>query len=166
MKPVDPLEVRKEDIFRYPNRIIVAGSRSFVDYVKFQAHLTDFLMLFEIKKEETVFITGDCPLGPDAMILDWAKEHGWKYVKFPADWDDLTVPGAIIKQNIFGKSYNANAGFAGNEQMASVASHLFAIIKNNSPGTKDMIQRATKKQLVTLSVIVKKGNNHEKVGQF
>lgn len=160
MKPVDPLEVRKEDIYRYPHRVIVAGSRIFTDALKFESYLTDFLMMFDIKKDETVFITGDCPSGPDALIIDWAKQHGWRYSRFPADWDDLTAPDAIVRQNKFGKDYNVNAGFSRNQEMANVSSHLFAIIMDNSPGTRDMIQRAEKKSLCKYVTKVKKGNNH------
>jgi len=49
----------------------------------------------------------------------------------------------VVKENKYGK-YNALAGFNRNQQMAEYADVLIAIIKNNSSGTRDMIDRMNK----------------------
>ena len=61
----------------------------------------------------------------------------------PHDWKNIDVPIVVVKENKYGK-YNALAGFNRNQQMAEYADVLIAIIKNNSSGTRDMIERMNK----------------------
>jgi hypothetical protein len=64
---------------------------------------------------------------------------------FPAAWDDLTQPDAVIKTLADGRRYDANAGPRRNEQMAAYSDALIAIRgKGESSGTEDMISRAGK----------------------
>ena len=85
--------------------------------------------------------------GADELGERWAKENKIKLSIFKADWDDLTAKGAIIKENKWGKKYNANSGFARNQKMANYADAIIAINKGNTPGTSDMIKRAKNNNL-------------------
>ena len=70
-------------------------------------------------------------------LLKYAKEHGYKVIYMPADWD------------LYGKS----AGFKRNVQMAKYADALVAFWDGVSSGTKHMIETAQK---MGLDVRVKK----------
>jgi glycerophosphoryl diester phosphodiesterase len=61
-----------------------------------------------------------------------------------ADWDNITVPGALIRTRKDGKEYNALAGPMRNEQMAQYADALIAVWNGVSTGTGDMIDRMRK----------------------
>lgn len=77
-------------------------------------------------------------LGEDGMLYGadffgevWANSHGIPVQPFPAKWE------------ILGKS----AGPIRNQEMANYADALIAIWDGKSRGTKDMIDKATKKGL-------------------
>lgn len=126
-------------------KIIIAGSRTITDY-----HLIE--EAFEksgfgnsiLGFCDTEIISG-CAPGIDTLAIEFAENHGYTIKTFPADWDNLTVLGAIIREGKFGK-YNANAGKDRNIQMANYADALIAIT-NGSPGTAHMISEATKRKL-------------------
>lgn len=94
----------------------------------------------------THVISGKAPMGGDYWGEKWAVERSIPVIPFPADWNNLDAPGAVIKENKYGKLYNKRAGFDRNQLMADyAASHngrLIAILKGKSSGTKDMIARA------------------------
>lgn len=69
--------------------------------------------------------------GADRLGEKYAKEHGYKVLYFPADWD------------IDGKS----AGFIRNVKMAENADALVAFWDGKSVGTKHMIETAQNKGL-------------------
>ena len=75
--------------------------------------------------------------GADRLGERYAKEHGYKVIYMPADWD------------LYGKS----AGFKRNVQMAEYADALVAFWDGVSFGTKHMIETAQK---MGLDVRVKK----------
>lgn len=123
-------------------RTIIAGSRSLSD-------LTPVIQAINASgwdKEISVIISGG------AKGVDRSGEYLGKAVLnvavevYPADWDNLDAPGAVIKvQN--GRKYNARAGHDRNLKMAVIADALIAIWDGKSPGTKDMIDIATQKGL-------------------
>ena len=59
--------------------------------------------------------------------------------QFPADWNNITVPGAVIKYNSYGK-YNALAGHQRNAKMGDYADALIAVWNGKSTGTRNMIK--------------------------
>ena len=74
------------------------------------------------------------------VALSFALREGVQVYEFPADWDNLGVPGAVIKTNRSGKQYNAVAGHARNTAMANFADALIAFHDGSSRGTANMIQ--------------------------
>jgi len=66
----------------------------------------------------------------------------------PAEWDDITVPNALIRTNKWDKEYNARAGFQRNEAMAVYGDILISIWDGKSRGTRDMRDRAINHGLV------------------
>ena len=77
-----------------------------------------------------------CAKGADDLGLKYAKEFKIPYKLMPADW----------------KRHGRQAGFIRNAEMANVAQALIAFWDYESPGTKHMIEYATKKNLRILVV--------------
>lgn len=133
--------ITKEELTRYPNRVVVAGSRSFKDKALFLKVLNDFVLYNKLEPKNTAFISG-LAKGPDSMVVDWCKEYNWNYAEYPADWKNLDVPMVKIRRNDHGEQYNALAGHNRNREMAEAGSHLLAIWDGLSPGTKNMLELA------------------------
>lgn len=103
--------------------------------------------------KETELVTGMCR-GIDFLAYKYIKEnHHIPIYECSADWYNTNVYPRLIKRNSFGEKYNVLAGYNSNQKMADYADGLIAFIKNNSNGTKDMINRMQKlKKLVSVYV--------------
>lgn len=88
----------------------------------------------------TVVLSGKAR-GADTLGEEWAARHGVPVEDYPALWDDLDVPGAIVRTRQDGSQYNIVAGHQRNEQMAMAAEALVAIVAGTG-GTADMLSRA------------------------
>lgn len=119
-------------------KVIIAGSRTINDYSLLLKAISDSGWA----KDITEVVSGRAR-GVDSLGERWAKEKGIDVKPFPADWKNVKVKDAIIRQNSYGR-YNAKAGLDRNQKMAEYADKLIAIIKNNSSGTADMIERMKK----------------------
>lgn len=123
-------------------RVIVAGSRSFDDYVVLKAEL-DFLL--GTLKQNPIIVSGSAR-GTDQLGERYANERCWHVLTFPADW----------------KAHGKSAGMMRNTRMAWSASHLVAFWDGESPGTKHMIETATSEGLDVRIVPILKTHNNEK----
>lgn len=133
-------------------RIIAAGSRNFDDYEFFSQAISAYVARFE--RETVVFITGKAKTGADALIIRWCEEHGYPWAEFPAKWDDIEAPGAVIRyRRGDGKPYNVKAGYARNTDMAKVATNLIAFWDGRSNGTQHMLGEANRYELTTLMIL-------------
>jgi hypothetical protein len=91
--------------------------------------------------------------GVDTLGREWVERAGIPVQEFPADWDNIDVPGAVVKTTKYGKCYNAAAGPARNQRMADYSEALI-LIHNGSRGSRDMLKRAKAKGLKIFEVIV------------
>ena len=132
-------------------KVIVAGSRHITDYQLVSQVITNTINKYDIQITE---IVSGCAAGVDTLGEQWALENGIKVEPFEAEWDDITVPNALIITNKWDKEYNARAGFQRNEKMAEYGDVLIAIWDGKSNGTKDMIERAKEHGLFVLEYIV------------
>lgn len=123
-------------------RVIIAGSQMFEQYLLLKLKCNEILKNVDT---EITIISGDAK-GADKLGVKYAKEKGFKFKLYPAKWDDLNAIGAIIKTGQHG-NYNAKAGIDRNLLMANNADALIAFWNGKSPGTKNMIDMATKKGL-------------------
>ncbi len=104
--------------------IIIAGSRTFTDYLLLKKFLDEFI----VGIDALTIISGTAK-GADSMGERYATENGIPILRCPADW----------------KRYRRGAGAKRNEDMARLAikneSHgvLFAFWDGVSGGTKQMI---------------------------
>lgn len=135
----------------FPVRIIVAGSRGYDDYWFFSEVVRDYLTQFS---EPVIFISGAARSGADALIIRWCQEHDYPWVEFPADWDNVSDPGSVVRYRCDGKPYNVKAGFARNEEMARVGTNLMAWWDGVSSGTASMCSLATKHGLKTETFLI------------
>ena len=135
--------ISKEELAKYPNRVVVAGTRTFKDQALFLKVLNDFVLYNKLEPSNTAFISG-LAKGPDSMIVDWCKQYDWNYAEYPADWNNLDVPNVRIRRNDQGEKYNALAGHNRNTEMAEAGNRLLAIWDGSSPGTKNMLDLAKK----------------------
>ncbi len=119
-------------------RLIVAGGRDFNDYDRLHAKL--HALAEEAGAGREISIVSGMAQGADRMAHYFAQQENVKCYEFPADWDDLEVPGAVIKHTRHGKPYNAVAGHARNRRMGDFADGLLAFWDGKSRGTKQMIQ--------------------------
>lgn len=87
-------------------------------------------------------VVSGCAAGADLFGEQWAKRKMIPIKRFPAKWDDLTHPNALIKTNAAGRKYDARAGHRRNEDMARYSDQLIAVWDGVSHGTRDMIERA------------------------
>ena len=112
-------------------QVIIAGSRG----------VTDYDLVCRAVSESGYDIT--CVLSGTARGVDqlgerYAKANNIDIERYPADWKNLDVEGAVVRSNRYG-NYNARAGHNRNEQMGRDAEALIAIWDGQSAGTKNMI---------------------------
>jgi len=111
-------------------KYIVAGGRNFTNKHRLFLVLETFVKYFNL---ETV-ISG-CAKGADQFAIEFAETFSIcvDLEKFPADW----------------KTYARSAGPIRNQQMIldGEADGLIAFWDGRSPGTKDMIEKATRANL-------------------
>lgn len=114
-------------------RIIIAGSRDYSNYDVIRSAMSTFDLLGEYKPENIEIVSGGCR-GVDKLAEKFAKEFGYKFTEFPADW-----------------SLGKRAGYLRNKQMAEYAAKgngmLVAFWDMKSRGTKLMIELAKKYKL-------------------
>jgi hypothetical protein len=113
-------------------KLLVAGSRSITD------SLIVCKVLDNYGKRPDEIVSGLCN-GPDDYGRLWAMANGIHVERFPAKWDDLTTPGAIIVKRKDGTKYNKRAGFDRNKLMADYATKALIFWDGKSRGTKNMI---------------------------
>ena len=105
-------------------RVIIAGTRDFDDYGLLCRH-TDYKLSVKRTERRIVIVSGAAK-GADALGEQYARERGYKLVRYSADWE----------------KYGKAAGPIRNDVMARNADALIAYWDGRSPGTWNMIQTA------------------------
>lgn len=117
-------------------RTIIAGSRKGFTY-------NDVVNAMNSCWWKPTEIVSGGAAGVDTFGEQWATDNNIPIKKFIPNWDDISVEGAVIRINKWGKKYNAMAGIDRNHQMGDYAEALVAVWDGKSTGTKDMIDYAT-----------------------
>lgn len=99
----------------------------------------------EVFEDDATIISG-CAPGADTLAIEWAENNYYQLDKYPAKWDDLTHPDAIIAFNKWGKPYNKNAGFTRNRQMLVEGKPDLVIAFAGGAGTENMVTQATSEE--------------------
>lgn len=125
-------------------KVIIAGGRDFSDYEYLKRSCDNIL-----KNKTDIIIISGCADGADKLGEKYAEERGYDVLKFPAPWDDVEGKSRYeIGFTKAGKKYWKKAGPFRNAQMANAADALIAYWDKRSPGTKDMIDKASEKRLL------------------
>lgn len=110
-------------------KIVVAGSRSFDNYVLLADTLDSFIKTIMVSEKVTdIEIVSGTAKGADKLGERYAQEHGYHIEKFPAYWEH----------------YGKAAGPIRNEHMASYADFIFIFWDGQSKGSRSMIKCAQK----------------------
>jgi len=131
-------------------KIIVAGSRTFLDY-DFLCQKLDRLLS---QTQEEVEIVSGTAAGADRLGERYAAEHNLPVKQFPADWDGLGK-----------RSYHVR-----NAQMAAYSTHCVLFWDGRSRGTAGMAALAKKHGLVLrtyeveVSIITALGHQLDSIG--
>lgn len=107
-------------------KVIIAGSRTFDNY-KMLRTLCDIVL----SRKDQVEVVGGGAKGADELGRRYAKERGYKFTLFPADWD----------------KHGKKAGPIRNGEMAEYADGLILFWDGKSRGSKNMLEQARKKGL-------------------
>jgi len=131
-------------------RVLVFGSRNYRD----RRRLYGVLDAVHASDPISCIIEGEMS-GADRLAREWAESRGVDVDPYPADWDNVDRPGAVVKTNSRGKLYDAAAGPFRNERMLREGQPQKAIGFPSDPigkGTLDMavrcLQYGIKPQLV------------------
>lgn len=112
-------------------KIIIAGSRDFMDYNLLKEKVNKILQ--EKRVSHKIVIISGCARGADTLGLRYASENAFDVEEYPANWD----------------KYGKKAGYMRNVEMAENADALIAFWDGKSKGTKHMIDIATERNLPT-----------------
>ncbi|EAP4692486.1 DUF2493 domain-containing protein [Salmonella enterica] len=119
--------------------IVVTDGRDFND----RTAIFSALGLLHKQFQVTELIEGGAS-GVDNLCKQWAQLHGIPVRSCPADWNDLTVPGAVVKQGKHGP-YNAVAGHQRNQAMLEGEPRpTYGVVFPGGRGTADMHRRMLK----------------------
>lgn len=120
-------------------KVIIAGGRDFTDFMKLAGMLATWTKETEIHEafEPITEVVSGGARGADKLGEVWARQHGIPIKRMPADW----------------AKHKKSAGPIRNTEMAKYADGLIAFWDGKSPGTKDMIEKATKLGLKAVVVM-------------
>lgn len=120
-------------------KVIIAGSRSFNNYELLKQKCDSILS----KIDAEIWIISGTAQGADRLGEKYAQERGYYLLEVPAEWNKIEgKPYKEIGTTATGKPYWKLAGHDRNERMARNSDALIAF-DMGTPGTKDMIKRAT-----------------------
>jgi hypothetical protein len=119
-------------------KLLIAGSRTLIDLNQVHDYINQGVRQLQLSTQDIQFVLSGMAPGADRLAISWAKQNGISVLEYPAQWDDLTVPGAEIAYR-YGRPYNRKAGFQRNERMAQEATHAVILIRNDSAGSKHML---------------------------
>lgn len=117
-------------------RLVVTGGRDFNDTAGAFAALDEL----HARRPVTVLIEGEAS-GLDIRAKAWAKRRGIAVEPYPAPWDDVDHPEAVVRYRRDGSPYDNNAGPRRNQQMIDEGKPDFGLVFRGQGGTADMRRR-------------------------
>ncbi|MCS3449808.1 hypothetical protein M2222_001371 [Bradyrhizobium elkanii] len=129
------------------NRVVVFGGRDYRD----ERTLYRVLDAVHARRKITCIIEGEMS-GADLLARQWAEDRNIAVDPYPADWDNVDRPGAVVRRNKRGKLYDAAAGPFRNERMLREGRPNCAVGFPGGNGTLDMTERCLAYGITPLSV--------------
>lgn len=118
-------------------KVAVIGSRIFTNYKLMENKLDKLHQLRPI----TEIVSGGAT-GADELSEVWAELNDIPTKIFLPNWDDISAPDAVVKNNRWGKPYDSKAGFRRNAKIAEYADIIVAFWDGKSHGTEDTLRKA------------------------
>jgi hypothetical protein len=118
-------------------RTLVCGGRNYND----RRHLFEVLDRMHAETPITLIIEGEAS-GADRLARKWAEARGVPFLPFPAAWDDVSAPGAVVRRNRYGRLYDAAAGGRRNARMLHEGRPDRVVAFPGGSGTRDMMSRS------------------------
>lgn len=129
-------------------RVLVTGGRNYRN----QARVSEALDRVHRKHGISAIIEGGAE-GADRCAAHWAFRHQMKPLTFPADWDAIDVPHAVVRVRRDGKKYNAAAGAIRNRRMLEEGRPDVVVAFPGGKGTADMVKAAKKAGLPVWEIV-------------
>lgn len=116
--------------------IMICGSRS-IDNSEYVEKILKRALLDrkDLVKDKDILIVEGGASGVDRNAKQVAEKLNFPWLEIPADWNNLDVPGAIIKNNKWGRPYNVKAGMVRNEVMVKISDLVIILHDGKSKGT-------------------------------
>lgn len=116
-------------------KLIIAGSRSFTDYLVMQSMMPLVLESLGLSAQDLIIISGTAR-GADTLGEKYAADNALQINKYPANWS----------------KHGRAAGPIRNEEMATHADGCLVFWDGNSRGSESMIALAIKAKIKTMVV--------------
>lgn len=116
-------------------RTIITGTREVTD-------IEAVTKAVELPSIEITELVSGKTHGADMLGEKWAERNNIVIRRFPANWDDLSHPDALIRRRVKGSMYDARAGLRRTQQMVKYAQALIAVWDGYSPCVDVTIRRA------------------------
>jgi len=128
-------------------RVLVCGGRDYNDAkwvysVLDQAH----------EANPIVAVISGMARGADSIGAAWANDRHIPVDPYPAAWEDLSHPDALIRTRADGKKYDARAGHRRNQKMLDQGRPDVVIAFPGGGGTDDMVRRARRAGVLVIPV--------------
>lgn len=117
-------------------RLVVTGGRDYRDTARIFSTLDEL----HARRPISLLIEGEAD-GLDKRAKAWARQRGVPVLPFPAPWDDITHPKAVVRYTRSGKPFDANAGPRRNQQMIDEGRPDEGLVFPGGAGTADMRRR-------------------------
>lgn len=117
-------------------RVLVCGGRDYKD----RKFLFECLDLFDKHWARFDVVIHGGASGADHLAHQWATEKRIPVREFPARWEWLDAPNAVIRYGKNGRPYNARAGHDRNWLMLTKGLPDITVAFPGGAGTADMVQ--------------------------
>lgn len=129
-------------------RVLVCGGRDYALWEVVRFYLDEI----HAKRVFTLIIHGDAD-GADTLAKRWARKHAnVPDLPFPAMWDDLSQPDAIIRTRRDGTKYDARAGMRRNLKMLVEGKPDLVVAFPGGAGTANMVRLATAAKMQVVNI--------------
>ena len=117
------------------HNVVIAGGRGFADYELMTTRM-DAVLKVHIESGYEITVISGTANGADKLGEQYAKDHGFKIVRMPAQWD----------------THGKSAGYKRNVEMADVCDEIVVFWDGISKGTKHMYDIGIRKSIPTYVV--------------
>lgn len=131
-------------------RVLICGGRKYSRW-RFAFAALDQLVR-DGKISTPITVIHGAARGADAIAAAWAEKHAYSIDAYPADWNNIDRPGAVIRKRSDGSKYDVLAGFVRNQLIIDVGKPDLVVAFPGNTGTADMMDRATKAAIEIIKV--------------